>query len=502
MSYIFYDFETTGKGKKASPNAFNQSPNWEQVLQVGAIVADDKFNQTNKSLDKRARLRTSIIPQPGAFLITQKTIKDALIAEHSSYELISIINQHFQEWKKDSPNTAFVGHNSVEFDEPVLENNLFTNLFNPYITRPNRGDTLNLARGLYAINPSKINIHINEKGSQIFRLELLAELNGLPVEMAHDALSDVRTTISLAKFLSENDPDVWKEISLTMNTEKGIEYIKKNSGFCYVNYFFGKIKVQALSMVGESLYNGWFHAIDLQHDPKTLLESNNEEFKKLIKKKDRWVIVNKNPIIFSGKFAKNYEPYREIGTDLLNQRAKMVFKNKSLAEKFKYMQIDRQLEKEEQASQDNIFPEDKANAYLEFPKQDKDNINIFHSLKSWKEKYEVALKLKHPKASFIAKRLIFDESPETLTDDDFRLVHRELHDRLVINQHRPFTTIPESMNYVDTEFSRIENTGENKEKISMLKDFNKYLIFMEKYFSDKEAKPLKQGTELVKQIFG
>ena len=85
-----------------------------------------------------------------------------------------------------------------------------------------------------------------------------------------------------------------------MNTEKGIEYIKKNSGFCYVNYFFGKIKVQALSMVGESLYNGWFHAIDLQHDPKTLLESNNEEFKKLIKKKDRWVIVNKNPIIFSG----------------------------------------------------------------------------------------------------------------------------------------------------------------------------------------------------------
>ena len=75
------------------------------------------------------------------------------------YLTLSIINQHFQEWKKDSPNTAFVGHNSVEFDEPVLENNLFTNLFNPYITRPNRGDTLNLARGLYAINSSKININ-------------------------------------------------------------------------------------------------------------------------------------------------------------------------------------------------------------------------------------------------------------------------------------------------------------------------------------------------------
>ena len=113
----------------------------------------------------------------------------------------------------------------------------------------------------------------------------------------------------------------------------------------------------------------------------------------------------------------------------------------------------------------------------------------------------MALKLKHPKASFIAKRLILMKTPETLTDDDFRLVHRELHDRLVINQHRPFTTIPESMNFVILNLAEIENTGENKEKISMLKDFNKYLIFMEKYFSDKEAKPLKQGTELVKTNF-
>ena len=48
--YIFYDFETTGKGKKASPTSFGQSPNWEQILQVGAIVADEKLQSTNKSI--------------------------------------------------------------------------------------------------------------------------------------------------------------------------------------------------------------------------------------------------------------------------------------------------------------------------------------------------------------------------------------------------------------------------------------------------------------------
>ena len=48
--YIFYDFETTGKGKKASPTSFGQSPNWEQILQVGAILADDKLKSTNKTI--------------------------------------------------------------------------------------------------------------------------------------------------------------------------------------------------------------------------------------------------------------------------------------------------------------------------------------------------------------------------------------------------------------------------------------------------------------------
>ena len=38
-------------------------------------------------------------------------------------------------------------------------------------------------------------------------------------------------------------------------------------------------------MVYESQYNGWFHTIDLAHDPTPLLEANSEEFKKLIKKK-------------------------------------------------------------------------------------------------------------------------------------------------------------------------------------------------------------------------
>ena len=79
-----------------------------------------------------------------------------------------------------------------------------------------------------------------------------------------------------------------------------------------------------------------------------------------------------------------------------------------------------------------------------------------------------------------------------------------MHDRLVINQERPFTTIPEAMTHIDTEFSKIEDGNEeNKEdKITILKDYNKYLLFLEKYFSKKNAEPLPVGSTLTKHIFG
>ncbi len=165
------------------------------------------------------------------------------------------------------------------------------------------------------------------------------------------------------------------------------------------------------------------------------------------------------------------------------------------------MELDRQLEKEETASQDNIFPESQASLFLNFGQSD--IINQFHEQTSWKEKYRVALSLRDPRASFIAKRLIFDESPETLSENDFRFVHRELHDRLVINQHRPFTSIPEAMMQIDMEFSKLEeNEDDRKEdKLKILNDYNTYLTFLENYFTNKNATPLKKGKELVKQIF-
>ena len=164
-------------------------------------------------------------------------------------------------------------------------------------------------------------------------------------------------------------------------------------------------------------------------------------------------------------------------------------------------EIDRQLEKEDSLSQDNIFPESKANTFFEFKEQ---NIfQNFHSINDWNEKYKIALSVKDPSANFILKRLIFDESPQTLSEDDFKKTHKELSERLLLNQERPFTTIPEAMTLVDTERSRIEdeNNDDKEKNMQILDEYNKYLEFLENYFSDRNATPLKTGDELIKQIY-
>jgi len=106
--------------------------------------------------------------------------------------------------------------------------------------------------------------------------------------------------------------------------------------------------------------------------------------------------------------------------------------------------------------------------------------------------------VKDPNAGFILKRLIFDECPEILLDNDFKAVHSELHDRLVINQERPFTTIPEAMKEIDDWKSKEDTTDH---QVKMLDEYDTYLKFMEKYFSSKDSGPLKKGPELAKQIF-
>ena len=80
--YIFYDLETTGRGKKESQNSFGTTPKWEQILQIAAIVTDENFQPTNKNINEFCRPRTSEQAHLVAFLLHLTNSVQRLFHKH------------------------------------------------------------------------------------------------------------------------------------------------------------------------------------------------------------------------------------------------------------------------------------------------------------------------------------------------------------------------------------------------------------------------------------
>ncbi|MGB8634824.1 MAG: exodeoxyribonuclease I, partial [Rhodanobacteraceae bacterium] len=72
-----------------------------------------------------------------------------------------------------------------------------------------RWDIIDLARMCHALRPAGIEWPLRDDGAPSFRLEDLAAANKLEQRRAHDALSDVETTIALARLLKTRQPKLW-----------------------------------------------------------------------------------------------------------------------------------------------------------------------------------------------------------------------------------------------------------------------------------------------------
>ena len=129
---VFYDFETTGI-----------DTNFDQIIQVGAILVDGRFNEKDR-IELRCRLNPGVIPNPGALLVNKTSIPSLLEERLSHYQMIEKLRNKFLEW---SP-AIFVGWNNIVFDEVMLRQALCKNLRELYITNTHgnrRSDALLLS---------------------------------------------------------------------------------------------------------------------------------------------------------------------------------------------------------------------------------------------------------------------------------------------------------------------------------------------------------------------
>lgn len=195
-SIFWYDFETTGISTRR-----------DRPLQVAGIRTNEALEEIGEPLNLYCRPADDILPHPAACLVTG--ISPATLAEKGLCEAEFIERLHHELMQ---PGTCGAGYNSLRFDDEVLRYSLYRNFIDPYAREwqggNSRWDLIDLVRTAYALRPEGI-VWPQEDGRVTLRLERLSEANGLEHLQAHDALSDVRATIALARLIRERQPRLY-----------------------------------------------------------------------------------------------------------------------------------------------------------------------------------------------------------------------------------------------------------------------------------------------------
>ncbi len=195
-SLFWYDYETTGI-----------DPRRDRPLQVAGIRTDEQLNEIAEPLNIYCQPSDDILPHPAACLVTG--ITPSQLAEHGLDEAEFMHRVHDQ---LSQPGTCGVGYNSLRFDDEVTRYSLYRNFYDPYAREwqggNSRWDLIDLVRTAYALRPEGI-VWPEEDGRVTLKLERLTAANGIEHGQAHDALSDVRATIALARLLRSKQPKLY-----------------------------------------------------------------------------------------------------------------------------------------------------------------------------------------------------------------------------------------------------------------------------------------------------
>ena len=197
-SFLFYDLET-----------FGADPRRSRIAQFAAIRTDAELNEIDEPVNLFVQPANDLLPSPDATLITgitpQAALRDGVNEAAAFARIIDEMGR---------PDTCSAGYNSIRFDDEFVRHGLFRNFHDPYEREwrggNSRWDLLDALRLMHALRPEGIHWRQRDDGGGTsFKLEHLAEDNGLRVGDAHEALSDVRALIGLARLFRQHQPRLW-----------------------------------------------------------------------------------------------------------------------------------------------------------------------------------------------------------------------------------------------------------------------------------------------------
>jgi exodeoxyribonuclease-1 len=193
-TFLWHDYET-----------FGAQPRRDRPAQFAAIRTDAELNELGAPIMLFCQPAPDFLPDPEACLITGITPQQCLEQGVPEHQFAATIEQAFS-----LPGTIGVGYNTIRFDDEITRFLFWRNLIDPYArewqNQCGRWDLLDVVRTAYALRPDGIQWPTKAEGGASFKLTDLTAANGLVHEAAHDALSDVRATIALARLIKIAQP--------------------------------------------------------------------------------------------------------------------------------------------------------------------------------------------------------------------------------------------------------------------------------------------------------
>ncbi len=271
-SIFWYDYETTGI-----------DPRSDRPLQVAGIRTDEALNEIGEPVNLYCQPSDDILPHPMACLITG--ITPERLASQGLDEADFMTRVHAE---MATPATCSAGYNSLRFDDEVTRYSLYRNFFDPYAREWQGGNTrwdlIDVVRTAYALRPEGI-VWPQEEGRVSLKLERLTAANGIDHGQAHDALSDVRATIGLAKLVRDQQPKLYDYLYQLRSKQKVLDQVRLLQPLVHISGRFSAARnylAVVLPLAWHPRNRNALIVCDLQQDPTPLLDLDGDNLRALL----------------------------------------------------------------------------------------------------------------------------------------------------------------------------------------------------------------------------
>ncbi len=227
LTFFWHDYET-----------FGRVPRRDRPSQFAGVRTDAELKEIGSSVMQYCQPAPDFLPEPEACLLTGILPQTCLAQGLPEHEFAALIEAQLA-----TPGTVGVGYNSIRFDDEVTRHLFWRNLIDPYEREYKndcgRWDILDLLRVTWALRPEGISWPMREDGRPSFKLEDLTRVNGLTHAAAHDALSDVRATIAVARLVKTRQPKLWNFCLRLRKKDAVLNEIGVGRPFLHVSGMYG-----------------------------------------------------------------------------------------------------------------------------------------------------------------------------------------------------------------------------------------------------------------------